>query len=459
MNFFGEYTKKNKPKCKELTTCGFYLGSSEAEAEVKNAKITLDEVFDDFLGILNEINHEKFIISGRKGTGKSAIGAYIQHLASNNSNLFSAFIRKTDVDIEKIVQLGKEQDLVIQEQLLFKWIILTKILSLMTENQNIQNTKEFTHISKFLERNRGFIDIKNNEVVETIKENGINVHVEYFKRLFYAVFNKDVRIKEAKAPFYKLIPNLQDIVLKIIEKDPDNKYVIIFDDLDINFSSNSVNNISTLTELIRIAKEFNNIVFSKNGGQVKIILLLRDDIIKYLIQNADTAKIFASYEASIKWYEDIYRNNEANIKLKQFIEKRLDINFKRLGIPITKKSAWETFIDETEFEGTSKTSFKYIIDHTFYRPRDLILLFNNISAMNLVLPLKKNDINQLIGIYSDEVVKELYNELSITFTKEEIDKIFNALERISNVIKPLFTYEELAKSLSDTDSYPLLFLP
>ena len=36
------------------------------------------------------------------------------------------------------------------------------------------------------------------------------------------------------------------------------------------------------------------------------------------------------------------------------------------------------------------------------------------------------------------------------FKLHSLDKIFNALERISNVIKPLFTYEELAKSLSDT---------
>lgn len=446
MGFFDKHLKSEENK--SLTTKDFYIGSSEAEAEVSNARITLDEVFDDYLGIMKEINHEKFIVTGRKGTGKSAIGAHIQYRASQDANLFSAFIRKNDVDIEKIVQISKDANFIIQNQLLFKWIILTKILSLIAENENIKSTKEYTHLSKFIERNRGFIDIKNNEIVETIKESGISIQTEYFKRLFSAVLNKEIKIKESKAEFYKLIPNLQEVILKLLEQDQDNKYVLIFDDLDIGFSSKSATNIETLTELIRIAKEFNNEIFGAKGGNVKIILLLRDDIVKYLIHNADTAKIFASYEVTIKWYEDIYRYNESNIKLKQFIEDRLKRNFERLNIDV-KNGIWETFVDESEFLGTSKTCFKYIIDHTFYRPRDIILLFKNISSAEYPLPLSKNNINQLIGIYSNEVLKELYNELSVSFSKDEVDKIFGAMEELSSTYKPIFSYEELYDSLKN----------
>ena len=447
MGFFGKHLNKQKTTENIITTEGFFIGSSEAEGEINNSRITLDEVFSDYLGVLNEVNHEKFIITGRKGTGKSAIGAYINYISEGDANLFCSFIRKNDIDIEQIIQNCKEQSLVIQNQLLFKWIILTKILSLISQNQNIQSLREYEHLKKFLERNRGFIDIKNNEIVEVIKETGAKVEIEYFKRLFRAALNQDIRIKESKADFYKLIPSLQDVILKLIEKDSDNKYVIIFDDLDINFSINSKENINTLIELIRIAKEYNNEIFGKSGA-VKIILLLRDDIVKSLLQSADLAKILASYEVSIKWYEDIYRNSEDNTKLKQFINSRIKRNLELNNIPIINGNPWATLINEKEIESYNKTSFKYIIDHTFYRPRDLILLFKDLSSMKLKIPLSKNDIHNLIGKYSHEIIKELYNELSILYKKDEIENIFEAIEVLSNGYRPSFTYQELIDELN-----------
>ena len=79
MGFFGKHLNKQKTTENIRTTEGFFIGSSEAEGEINNSRITLDEVFSDYLGVLNEVNHEKFIITGRKGTGKSAIGAYINY--------------------------------------------------------------------------------------------------------------------------------------------------------------------------------------------------------------------------------------------------------------------------------------------------------------------------------------------------------------------------------------------
>lgn len=450
MGFFDKQIKT--PKKDTITTNGFYIGSSEAEAEVTNAQITLDQVFKDYLGIIDELKYEKFIVSGRKGTGKSAIGAAIKHEADNNPNAFCTFIRKDDIDIEKIVQVAKDSNIEVQNQLLFKWVILTKLLCLISENQNIQNLKEYVHLEKFIERNRGFIDIRNHEIVETIKEQGLKINLEYFKRLFAAVCNRNIKIKEQKPEFYKLLPSLQEVIIKLIEKDQDNKYVIIFDDLDIGFSSKSESNINNLIELIRITKDFNNEVFGKFNGAVKIILLIREDICKHLIYSAaDTAKIFGSYEVVIKWYEDIHRNNEPKIKLKQFIENRLRKNFESLGIPIKNNDVWGTFIDETEFieytYGNNKTSFKYLIDHTFYRPRDLILLFKDISSKNYPLPLSKNNLNSLIGSLSQEIVKELYNEMSVTFSRDEIDRIFEALKNLLKCQKPMFSYDDIEKAL------------
>lgn len=91
----GLFDKKIAKKVEqERTTSGFFIGAAEAEGEANNTKITLSEVFEDFLAILSQLNNEKFIVTGRKGSGKSAIGEYLYSIAYNEPNLFATFIKK-----------------------------------------------------------------------------------------------------------------------------------------------------------------------------------------------------------------------------------------------------------------------------------------------------------------------------------------------------------------------------
>ena len=68
---------------------------------------------------------------------------------------------------------------------------------------------------------------------EVLKERGTKVNLEHLKRFYSANFQKKIAIKEEKAEFYKLIPYLEEIILNILQKDPDNNYILIFDDLDV----------------------------------------------------------------------------------------------------------------------------------------------------------------------------------------------------------------------------------
>ena len=101
----------------------------------------------------------------------------------------------------------------------------------------------------------------------------------------------------------------------------DNFYILIFDDLDIGFNSKDENNVKTLLNIIRIVKEYNISFFGKEGINAKVILLLRDDISRVLInKDADTAKLFSSYEIPLNWYNHngIYKKEE-ELSIKKFI--------------------------------------------------------------------------------------------------------------------------------------------
>ena len=441
----------NKTNSFRCTTEGFYIGAAEAECEANNPRTPLTDVFEDYLDVMTQINNEAFIVTGRKGSGKTAIGEYMYSIAEDNANLFATFIKKTDVDIEKIVHLGLETGNVIQQELLFKWIILTQLVKLIVKNQNVSKFKEVESLNKFLSRNRGFVDIKNNEVKEVLKERGTKVNLEHLKRFYSANFQKKIAIKEEKAEFYKLIPYLEEIILNILQKDPDNNYILIFDDLDVGYSSKLNSNVSTLSELIRIAKYFNNEFFKRNSLDSKVIILLRNDIVKHLIYSADTAKMFASYSIELKWYEDEFRYQEDSLKLKQFVVKRIVENFKRLNIVYNIKNPFGSFVDETEYRArsgnTSKTCFKYIIEHTFFRPRDLILLFSDIDRYKFELPISRSNIKTLIGKYANLMMLELQNELSVSYSPSEIQRIFAVLKAFN---EKNFSYITLRTNLQNT---------
>ena len=433
MGVFDKYLnkKRNNGDVCRPTTENFFIGSPEAESEATITPITLDQFFEDYLDILSQLNNEKFIVLGRKGSGKSAIGEHMFALAQGEPNLFCKFIKKPDIDVEHIVQIGKEQGYSIERSLLYKWIMLTHLLDLILQNQSAIEHPAFKFVKQFVDRNRGFIDIRKDEIRETIIKSGLTVGAEYLNRAVSAIGHKEREIKGGRADFYKMLPNLELILSSILKCDKNNQYIVIFDDLDIGYHTDNPNDIETTADLLRMAKYFNVDFFARNGIDSKVFVLLRSDIAKSILYTADMGKLLNSYSVELNWFEDIYRGDETKSFLRQFINKRISVNYNKLGYKINDKSdPWTSFVDEKSFYG--KTGFKYVIDHTFYRPRDLILFFKDINTLNLELPLRQNDIkNALLPRYVTAMVKDLKGEFSLRFCGDDIESAFRALKRLT----------------------------
>ncbi len=427
------------------TTANFFIGAPEAEAEATNTQIGLNDFFEDYLDILASLGHETFIIQGRKGSGKTAIGEHILSLANDEPNTFCKFVKKKDFNIESLVQLGKDTGIRLEISALLKWIVLTQITSLLFTNEKLKVDSTLKHLQKFIQRNRGFIEISEHKMTEIIREKSFNVNIEHLKRLVSATGGKKIHIKEEKAPFYEILPQLEEAVIEILKKDHGNEYILIFDDFDLDFDAGNQDCIDTMIELIRVARDYNNDCFGRNGLSSKLILLLRNDIAKSLMHGADTAKIFSSYSIQLNWYEDGLRDKETKIKLRQFINRRIALNFQRNHLDLqTPQDPWLSFVNQNDYWG-GKTAFKYILDNTFYRPRDLILFFHDISQLKFDLPLRRKDIEILKGKYAVEIVNELTNELSLSYSKMTIDKVWESLRQFDR--NHPFSYDDIKEAL------------
>ena len=410
-----------------------FLGSPEAEAEAtSNSRMPLAEVYEDFHDLLDGLSGEKFIVIGRKGSGKSAFGEYVYARSLGEANLRCDFIRKSDSNLELAVQLGQEAGLAIDSESFFRWVIYTNLLRMFVDHPAISESKDYFLLRGFLDKNSGYIKVNELEIKQLVSKHGFDVAVEQFRRFMSAKFNKQVEIKSERAPYYKLLVHLEDLLVRLLKSEAnvanENSFVLFFDDLDIGFDSSNQASVQTLVSLLRACRHVNNDVFGKNAIQAKAIVLLRDDIESFLAgREADTAKLFASYSSRINWYQEEYAGHprdEDELNLKKFITRRITYALERSGMPCG-KDAWRSLVDDShQYE---KTSFKYIVNQTLFRPRDLLLFFLPLDSRQFSYPLTYADVRTLIDSYSEELAKEIKSELSSFYTSTEVETIFRAL--------------------------------
>ncbi len=440
---------------REINTKNFHIGLPEAERESNfNSKVKLIDVFKDFLEVFPEIEEGNFIITGQKGSGKSAIGQILYQKAKDDPNSFCDYIQKSDIDLEEIVQFSENTENKIQKEILFKWIILTRILRMITKNQALKDLKEVKMVKHFLVKNAGFVNIDKYEIKEILQTTGFEIAIEKLLQFFRFKAKEELVLKGVKAPFYKLIPHLEFIVKSILTSNRDklqgNSYLVIFDDLDIEFKANKDSHVDTLLNLIRIAKQYNNNLFSGNDINAKVIVLLRKDISRVLIKkSADMAKVFSSYSTNLKWFDyDLFKRNENLIPLKQFIDNRIENALQNSKIKF-QGNPWGFLIQEKEMY--KEGSFKYVVDHTFHTPRDLLLFMLDIHKYQFKIPLDNRDIYTLIGKYSIKAKEEIENALSIHYSYDEIEIIFLTLKELSNKNSFLKTEFEIELFKNSTD--------
>lgn len=413
---------------RKYTTRGLYIGKPEAEGEtVKNGPSLLD-FFEDYTHIEDNINRGCFIISGRKGSGKSAYAMWLYEKSKKNEELFTSIIRKNEFDIEAMIQAIPENNN-IQFEALFEWLILVRLVKMILDSGQGAYLRQIKSLRDFYEKNSGYVNIDRYVITEILTNKEVNYSP--LKRGF-GFISKLLGTKSIKAPFYQMIEPLRRIICEILAMEifKSISFYVLFDDLDVKFKLTNPRDRNMLMDLIRIVKRYTTDYF--NELNANILLFIRDDIVDRLDGvDCDKNKIFGSYEYRINWYEHITaRVNEQDILLRRFINRRLKKGFESKGIPFDSNDPWVSFVDESYND--EKTQFKYILDYTFYLPRDLMLIFKDIENKDLPLPLSHASINQLLREYSKRKVGEITDELVALYSQEEIGVILDLLRQIDD---------------------------
>lgn len=429
------------------STKGLYLGKTEAEGE-NNPGQGLKEYYEDFLDIDSAVVDGRFLLIGRKGVGKSA---YVKHLSDNSSlenDILCSVVRSDGVKLQQVLQAIPEE-VENKASLIYEWIILTEMVKLLLANTNIRYSEGYDALQKFETRNSGVVNVDKWMSVSENETRDVSVNCYDLVKVFPVLFGKHIDRSTHKAPFYRIIPSLRNVVIKMLGYDANKgiNFIIVFDDLDINFDLKDEKHKKELMDLIRVSRDYNETYFPNRD--IRILLMLRDDIAMQLDGVAsDSNKIISSYKYRLQWYDSVKEAADENSKLRKFINKRIEIGFDKLGIKYDRQDPWRSLVDETtigEYDG--KSAFKFVLDCTFYRPRDLVALFEHIGEYNLKLPLSPTDIKKLIKEYVIWNAREVKDELSNRYTTEQISNLFSIFKDVSNV-KNGYDYAKLINNLT-----------
>lgn len=398
-----------------------YFGKPEAESEDVKGQ-GLIEYFEDYLGVLGEMQVGKFLFVGRKGTGKSAIAKYIKDQSDKSDDSFACIIRMSDITIEKIVQ-NEDKD---REYALIEWLVLLNLTKLIVKSGSARYTTEFSKLEKFLERNTGSVNVDQKELIERLTSKNGEVNFEVLRHCFGGIIGKSFQSKEHTAPYYKMITPLKEILKWLFDTDDvkSREYWILVDDLDVGYKLESDIDNDKLMDLIRVVRVYNTEVLNDNS---RILVFIREDICKHIVNKYnDSAKIIQSNNIPINWYfPPAEFSDENKIPLKKLADRRIKIAFEKTNRFIApNRSPWESLIEES-YSHYNGSSFKYILDYTFYRPRDIVTFLDAIRIGKYPIPLSYSNVKRALKKYVGLTINEIKSELSLCFDSREKNLLFN----------------------------------
>lgn len=410
-------------------------------------------------------NKSKFIVSGKKGTGKTILAKYFE---KENAKLGipTKTLTKREFVLRSFIEKGKFDLSEYDYGLFIEYSILIQIAKSILENkkklikhQNIFKLREIWKRIKFLKKivvER--VSAENFSISNYRTEDDNGFEKEYgsgFKTDFITgsgrkntKCNRKKETEYVRNPYYNILDNLKESVKYILRFLP---VVIVFDDLD-EFDDKIDDNeqlIKFLIEFIEIAYKLN--VEFKNTGEEdsRIILLIRSDIIKILNSySTNLNKIISDSEIRLNWIKKI-QGTEIHPLLDMICTKIMNSN--KLLRNSTKEEIISRFFPVT-INGVP--FLDHMLNSSFGRPRDIINMLNIVKEeYPQATKFSADYFKATQQEYSNKFIDELRNELSIHHDAKMVRESFLILQYINKKTFWLSNVKEVLEKYSDEISW------
>ena len=443
---------------KDIQFIGYADGETEAESKEYNF---VDLFYTGNFKYEDIIKPTKFIISGRKGTGKTILAKYAEFEQKNiNGDFFETlyiklpddiknheFIERTYYDITqdeykqftKYYILKKIANIIISKKIKFLHYIFNypQKINLFKKYKNYKNYKKSYKYLKNIVLQR-YSD-KNYITSDFSKEHSNSINAKNSIAELSLCDNQKInyKIKNYNSIIETIEPHIVNC-LQILN------IMLIFDDIDD--IKNYISDVTQLKKfLIGFIKSIRdvNIKIKKISNKNKCIVIIRDDILNNLNTcDSNLNKIIIDANVNLDWIG----NNQTDTLFEMISNKIKKSNPKFKDLP--NNQVLSIFIKDKSIKDK-------IIENSFGRPRDIInylnlIVTNNPTEKSITYKMLKKENNAYSNRFWDELKNELFFTYSEGYTKE-IELL------LSSFGKCKFKYSELEEFYSlNKDNYKFI---
>ncbi|WP_437925343.1 glycosyltransferase family 4 protein [Sorangium sp. So ce291] len=374
----------------------------------------LQECFENHEAFLDIVQLRRFLVIGRKGSGKTAI---FKKLTNPSASHFSVGYTFSDYPWQQHDQQARV-GIPDADRYTHSWkylILLAAAKVALNKDKSLPHDElsleSLTTLERFIVESYGSRDPAVHQLFAPSRHLRLSPHFEIdWSMLRPSISPERVPIGDLPRIVQEVNENLQRCVINSLN--PENKYFICFDQLDLGFNPATPEYNSRLIGLLLACRDL-NIAAKQAGKKLWTVVFLRDDIYNTL-QFEDKNKITENFLSNIEW--DTPRTKHT---LKKLMERRFEAV---LGAADGELVAWEEVFDEVrEMPGRQK-KYKHIIDRTYLRPRDIIRFCNTVlekhkdrwrgrAAASMSTKFENADLHDARADYSDYLLRELEDEV------------------------------------------------
>lgn len=413
-----------------------------------NADPNLENYFIDNNYWNRIVEKTTYFVVGKKGTGKSAIYQYLYQLAIANGTLIS---NKDfgEFPFEKLMLLSDDSfSKPNQYQSIWHHVIINILIELIIRNEGADKNKYYKQLKDYYDICIGDVVNLHKDTITKVKKTGVSLvlskigispSIAQENELVHQLGSGDTNISLINSNLISLIENY------LITRDDNTPYLIQFDRLDDSY--NQYADVETyynvISSLLKTVYNLNNKLRLKKINNVKIIVYLRSDIINEICKRDSESARWDDYTYKINW-SIINKDDWNNPLLLQMLNKRIQnsvgpnvdfydifdkdaVNLKLYNL-ITKKL------------GRYKMDvFRYIVNPTFHRPRDIIQFCKKIQE-------ETEDFENCEKITST-IIKNAEKKFAFWLVSKEL----------ANEINPIYNVDDVYELLRGMGSKPFKY--
>ncbi|WP_157508847.1 P-loop ATPase, Sll1717 family [Luteipulveratus halotolerans] len=267
-----------------------YFGKSDSVHEALERRDEFMRSYVDLDGAVGQVvSGEKTLILGPKGTGKSALGVYIEK--GSGEVHFARMRNASSLPLAEIPQLDTGQDPgAARTYNAWKFILLASYLDVALTDSSVQvpSLREIRRVVRTL-RDAGFIGDGSGQVLLGVSKASYSLETAQMGALFRNEGGRPLNI-------FTLTPHLEKWAKSLRSK---RRHILLLDGLDSIFLNDSRYD-ESISALVQAAHDL-NLGFKQHSATGTIVLLLRNDIFSRVSSRLPDAHKMRDFAYDLDW--------------------------------------------------------------------------------------------------------------------------------------------------------------